>query len=185
MEKKNSTGSYSYRIALGGIIASLCMMSMFLTGVIPMFYLLLPMICSGLIAIMAIETSPYWGFLTYVSVGLLSIFVTPNKDAALVFILFFGYYPLLRPILERLHMPPLAFLIRLAVFNAAVLVFFYGSIYLLGADELLESLGRYGKYGGWIMLGIANVMFLSYDYLISIFPSAYRKVLKPRIFPKR
>ena len=82
--------SVSYRIALGGIIASLCMLSMFLTGVFPMFYLLLPMASSVLIFIMAIETSTYWGFLTYLSVGILSIFVTPNKDAALAFLLFFG-----------------------------------------------------------------------------------------------
>ncbi|MCD7959829.1 MAG: hypothetical protein LUF89_10265 [Ruminococcus sp.] len=185
MEKKYSAQSYSYRIALGGIIASMCMMCMFLTGVIPMLYLLLPMATSGLIYIMALETSPHWGLMTYISVGLLSIFVTPNKDASLVFILFFGYYPLLCPILKRLHCPPLAFLIRMAIFNAAVLVFFYGSIYLLGADELWDSLGKYGKYGGYILLGIANVMFVSYDYLIGIFPTAYNRVLKPRIFPTK
>ncbi len=184
MEKNHSTQSFSYRIALGGIIASLCILCMFLTGVIPMFYLLLPMAASGLIYIMALETSPYWGFLTYVSVGLLSLIITPNKDAALVFLLFFGYYPLLRPKIDQKLMKLVAFLLRLGIFNAAVMVFFWGSVYLLGADELLESLGDYGKYGGYILLGVANLMFLSYDYIIGTFPAIYRRHLKTRIFPR-
>ena len=184
MDKRHTAQSYSYRIALGGIISSLCILCMFLTGVIPMFYLLLPMAASGLIYTMALETSPYWGFLTYVSVGLLSLIITPNKDAALVFLMFFGYYPLLRPKIDRAMPRLLAVILRFGVFNAAVLAFFWGSVYLLGADELLESLGDYGKYGAYILLGIANVMFVSYDYIIAVFPEIYRRKLKQRISPK-
>lgn len=61
--------------------------------------------------------------------------------------------------MERFRWKFLGFLLRLAVFNAAVLTFFWVSVYVLGMKELLESLGDYGKYGGWILLGIANVMF--------------------------
>ena len=93
-QHKESAQSLSYHIALGGIIAALCIACMFLTGVFPMFYLILPMLASAFIYIMVLETSGYWGFLTYLSVGLLSIFVTPNKDASLAFLFFFGYFPL-------------------------------------------------------------------------------------------
>ena len=158
-QHKESAQSLSYHIALGGIIAALCIACMFLTGVFPMFYLILPMLASAFIYIMVLETSGYWGFLTYLSVGLLSIFVTPNKDASLAFLFFFGYFPLLRHLMERFRWKFVGFLLRLAVFNAAVLAFFWVSVYVLGMKELLESLGDYGKYGGWILLGIANVMF--------------------------
>lgn len=120
---------------------------MFLTGVFPMFYLILPMLASAFIYIMTLETGGYWGFLTYLSVGLLSVFVTPNKDASLAFLFFFGYFPLLRNGMERFRWKFLGFLLRLAVFNAAVLTFFWVSVYVLGMKELLESLGDYGKYG--------------------------------------
>ena len=56
---------------------------------------------------------------------------------------------------------------------------------MLGMKELLESLGDYGKYGAWIMLGIANLMFLCYDYTMCTFRILYQRHLKPRIFPKR
>ena len=110
--------------------------------------------------------------------------MTPNKDAALAFLIFFGYYPLLRPKMEHSRLRLLAFLLRLALFNAAVLGFFWISVYVLGMKALLDSLGDYGKYGGWILLGIANLMFLSYDYIMGAFPTVYRQHLKPRIFPR-
>ena len=181
--KKESAQSLSYRIALGGIIAALCIACMFLTGVFPMFYLVLPMLASAFIYIMALETGCYWGFLTYLSVGLLSVFVTPNKDASLAFLFFFGYFPLLRNGMERFRWKFLGFLLRLAVFNAPELTFFWVSVYVLGMKELLESLGDYGKYGGWILLGIANVMFFCYDFSMGSFPALYRRYLKPRISP--
>ena len=84
-----------YRIALGGTLASFCLLFLFITGVLPMFYLIMPMLCSLLILIMAETTSPYWAFIMYLAVGLLSLFITPHKDASLIFILFFGHYPLL------------------------------------------------------------------------------------------
>ena len=57
--------SISYRVALGGIIASLCLLAMFLTGVIPIFYILLPMIAGLLLSIMVTETGTRWALLTY------------------------------------------------------------------------------------------------------------------------
>ena len=165
---KESSQSLSYHIALGGIIAALCIACMFLTGVFPMFYLILPMLASAFIYIMTLETGGYWGFLTYLSVGLLSVFVTPNKDASLAFLFFFGYFPLLRNGMERFRWKFLGFLLRLAVFNAAVLTFFWVSVYVLGMKELL---------------GIANIMFFCYDFSMGSFPALYRRYLKPRISP--
>ena len=72
-----------YRIALGGTLASFCLLFLFITGVLPMFYLIMPMLCSLLILIMAETTSPYWAFIMYLAVGVLSLFITPNKDAFL------------------------------------------------------------------------------------------------------
>ncbi|MFR7471616.1 MAG: hypothetical protein ACLUT1_01780 [Ruminococcus sp.] len=64
--------SISYRVALGGIIASLCLLAMFLTGVIPIFYILLPMIAGLLLSIMVTETVTL-ASLTHLSVGVLSL----------------------------------------------------------------------------------------------------------------
>lgn len=173
--------SISYRIALGGTLASMCLLSQFITGVFPVFYIIMPMICGILVTVMAMETSVWWGFLMYLAVGTLSLFVTPNKDAALIFILFFGHYPLIRPCLRRLKLRPLIYGAKLLIYNACILAYFFMTVYLFGMDELLEEMGEFGKYGAYILLGTANMMFVSYDYLMDVAMDVYRRRLHPKI----
>ncbi len=120
----------------------------------------------------------------YLAVGTLSLFVTPNKDAALIFIMFFGHYPLLRPILSRIKPRLLGYALKLLVFNACVLAYFFATVYVLGMDALLEEMGEMGKYGGLMLLGLANMMFISYDYLMIIAMEVYRTKLHPKISGK-
>ncbi len=173
--------SISYRIALGGTLASMCLLSQFITGVFPAFYIIMPMICGILVTVMAMETNVWWGFLMYLAVSTLSLFVTPNKDAALIFIMFFGHYPLIRPYLYRLKIKPLIYAVKLLIYNACILAYFFMTVYLFGMDEMLEEMGEFGKYGAYILLATANMMFVSYDYLMDIAMEVYRKRLHPKI----
>lgn len=173
--------SMSYRIALGGTLASMCLLSQFITGVFPVFYIIMPMICGILVTVMAAETSTWWGFLMYLAVSILSLFVTPNKDAALIFILFFGHYPLIRPYLYRIRIKPLIYGAKLLIYNICVLAYFFLTVYLFGMDELLKEMGDFGRYGAFILLGTVNMMFISYDYLMDISMEVYRKRLHPKI----
>ena len=158
-----------YRIALGGTLASFCLLFLFITGVLPMFYLIMPMLCSLLILIMAETTSPYWAF------------ITPNKDASLIFILFFGHYPLLRPYLSRIRPGILRILIKLLIFNLCIGCYFGLVIFLFGMAEFLDNLGEFGKYGAYILAGCLNVMFLSYDFSLVTGMEFYRVKVLPKL----
>ena len=177
--------SISYRVALGGIIASLCLLAMFLTGVIPIFYILLPMIAGLLLSIMVTETGTRWALLTYLSVGVLYLFMTPNKDAAMIFLLFFGHYPIVVPFLQKIRLPFLRILLKLLLFNGCMLAYFGIMVYVLGIHDLLEQMGEFGRYGAWMLLGTANMMFLCYDYTMKNSTVLYERYLKPKIYPKQ
>ena len=101
--EKSST---SYRVALGGIVSALCVALMFLTGVLPALYIAAPMVAGMLMIVLRLEVSESWAWLTYLSVSLLALIVTFDKEAALMFILFFGYYPMLRLYLEKIRLKP-------------------------------------------------------------------------------
>ena len=176
--------SLSYRIALGGTLASMCLLCQFITGVFPVFYIVMPMICGVLVTVMAEETGRKWAFLMYLAVGTLSLFITPNKDAALIFIMFFGHYPLVRPVLSGMKVKPLGFALKVLFFNMCIILYFFLTVYILGMEELIEEMGELGKYGAVILLGTANTMFLSYDYLMDIATDLYRKKLHPKISGK-
>ncbi len=176
--------SLSYRIALGGTLASMCLLCQFITGVFPVFYIVMPMLCGILVSVMAAETNIWWGFLMYLAVGTLSLFVTPNKEAAFIFIMFFGHYPLLRPYICRIKLKPLVFIVKLLLFDVCMIAFFLVTVYLFGMDELLEEMGEFGKYGAIILLCVVNIMFVSYDYLMDISIDLYNKKLHPKISGK-
>ncbi len=175
----------SYRVALGGIVSSFCLMAMFLTGVFPLLYLVLPMIAGILMLIMVHEVGTPWALLTYLAVGLLSLFVTYDKEAALIFILFFGHYPITYRFLNRLPAKLLRLCVKLLVFNGCMVLYFYMNVYLFGLKDLLDAFEDFGRYGGIILLIAMNPFFLMYDYSLDGLCEIYRKTLKPRIIGKR
>ncbi|MBR1528252.1 MAG: hypothetical protein IJ642_02980 [Oscillospiraceae bacterium] len=174
----------SYRIALGGIVSAFCLMSMFLTGIFPLLYLVLPMIAGVLLLIVVMEVGIQWAWVTYIAVGLLSLFVTYDKEAALIFILFFGCYPLIRYYMKKIKAKPLRTILKLVLFNLSMIIYFYLNTYLFGMQELLEELQEYGKHAGKIMLILLNPFFLMYDTSLDGLCEIYLKVLKPRITGK-
>ncbi len=174
----------SYRVALGGIISAFCLLAMFLTGVFPALSFVLPMMTGILMLIMVNEVNVPWALLTYLAVGLLSLFVTYDKGSAMVFILFFGHYPITYRYLNKIPLRILRLLVKLAVFNGCMILFYYINVYLFGLQDLLEAAQDFGKYGTIILLAAMNPFFLMYDYSLDGLCELYRRSLKPRIFGK-
>ena len=174
----------SYRVALGGIVSAFCLMGMFLTGVFPLLYLVLPMISGVLLLIVVEEVGIEWGWVTYVAVGLLSMFVTFDKEAALIFIMFFGCYPLLTKYAGRIPLKWLRLVIKMVFFNVTMVLYFYINVHLLGLTDLLEAFEDFGRYGGPITLAILNPFFLMYDFSLRNLTIVYRRIVKPRIMGK-
>ncbi len=174
----------SYRVALGGIVSALCLLTMFRQGIMPLLYLILPMIAGVLMMIIAVEVSTKWALLTYIAVGLLSLMITFDKEAALIFILLFGHYPILRFYICKIQTGALRIAVKLLICNACILVFFYITVYVFGLTDMIDEFDELGKYGGLIMLGISNIVFLLYDKNLKLCHILYLRRIKPR-FRKR
>jgi hypothetical protein len=175
----------SYRVALGGIVSALCLFAMFLTGVFPVLYLVLPMIAGSLITIISTEINPKWAFLTYVSVSIASLFVTFDKEAALIFILFFGHYPILKEFIEKIKLIIPQYILKLVVYNFCIILNFNITLYIFGITEMYDEFRELGKYALWIFLAFTNIIFLLYDYSLSGCKIMYVKWLKPKITGKK
>lgn len=175
----------SYRVALGGIVSSLCLLCMFLAGIMPMFYLILPMIAGILIMIIAEEVNLSWAWLTYIAVGILSLFVTADKEASLVFIMIFGHFPIIRLHMEKIKLKLLRWLIKLAIFNACAVSFFYVTVYIFGIREMLEEMNEYGRYGAIILLVLCNIIFVLYDLNLYLMYGIYKIKFMPLLRKKR
>lgn len=175
----------SYRVALGGIVSALCLLCMFLAGIMPAFYLLLPMVAGVLLMIIAEEVSMSWAWLTYISVSLLSMFITADKEAALIFVMLFGHYPIIRMYLDRIKLRGIRYVLKMAVFNLCAVAFFYVTVFLFGLDQMLEEMNEFGKYGNIIMLGLSNIVFVLYDFNLGAIYVLYLKKLMPKFMKRR
>lgn len=171
----------SYKIALGGIISSLCLLCMFLTGIMPVLYITLPMIAGILMMIMSIEVDTRWAFITYVATGLLSLFVTFDKEAALLYILLFGHYPIIKKSLDRIKNKFIRILVKVVIFNICILSETIITIKLLGSDEFFEQLIKKGAVSIIIYIIAINFICLSYDYCLKGLMHTYIHKLKPKL----
>jgi hypothetical protein len=179
---KTNTNSVSYRVALGGIVSALCLLSMFLAGVMPMFYVLLPMVAGAMMMIIVIEVSWQWAFITYIAVGLLSMFVCFDKEAAILFIVLFGHYPILKYLIDnKLSSKKIAWFVKFFIYNFCMVSYFLICVYILGSKELLKEIQ---KYFWWIIL-LIDFLFLTYDPSLDTLTEKYTELIKPKLQGKR
>ncbi len=175
----------AFKIALGGVISSLCLMFMFCSGLFPMFDYTIPTFSGFLMVIMIVETSAAWAFTTYVAVSFLALLITPNLQCSLLFVIFMGYYPILKYYLDRLKNRILAWVIKFAVFNAAVLLFYFLFQFVFMTEDLLEGMEKFGEYAKVILLVGANLFFILYDHLVGQLTDIYVNWFRKRILRRK
>lgn len=154
---------------------------MFLAGVIPILYIALPMLAGALMMIIVIEINWQWAFVTYIASGLLSLFLTFDKEAALIYILLFGHYPILKFIIDKIKIKPAAVIIKFIIYNICIFAYFYAAVYLLGSKELINEINKFGKYGALLILFIADSAFFIYDSALNSLIYVYKDKIKPKI----
>ncbi len=155
----------SMKIALCGVLAALSAAVMFFTGIIPVATLALPAVAGCFLIPVVAEIGTAWGFGVYAVCGVLSFLIAPDREAALFYILFFGYYPVLLGVLGRIKSKPAQYAVKLLVFNAAVIAETALSVFALGIPW--ENIDFLGKATPVVLLVLANVVFLLYDRALS------------------
>lgn len=158
------------------MISSLSLALMLLTTVIPFLEYALPAIAGLLLVIMVIEISRKWAFASFFTVSLLSFIILPNKEVALMYAAFFGYYPILKSLLESKLGKVLEYILKFVIFNLS----FAGAI-LLSVYVLKIPFDEMEKFG-WIAIPIfmffANIMFILYDYTLTQLVFLYMEKLR-------
>lgn len=162
---------HSSKTALGGIVSALSVTLMLLTAVIPFMTYALPLLAGALLILMVIEISKRWAFVVYVSVSLLAMLVVPDKEAALFYALFFGYYPIIKAPLEKYLPNVVEWIVKALIFNASAVSGYLVSTYVLGIP--VDDMEIFGRYGLLILLVGANLVFVAYDIMLTKFITLY------------
>ena len=147
------------RIAFGGMMAALAVVIMCLGGLIPVATFTVPVICMLILAYVLKLCGKRIGWAWYGAVSILGLLLGPDKEAAAIF-LFLGYYPILKPRLDRMK---LGIVLKALIFNSMILLMYGILIYLMGMQYIAQEYHQLGKIMTIFMLVGGNAVFFLLD----------------------
>ena len=163
------------RVAVCSMMAACSVVVMLLGAVLSLGMYLCPMLVGLSLMLIGREYGIRYQLMLWIVISVLCIILVPNPEENLMFAGLFGWYPALRPILERVP-KSLRMLIKLLVFNTTVIALEALIIYVL-VPEMLDSAMLF------LLLLMGNVMFVMYDRVIPKFPDLADRFIKKRGLP--
>ena len=161
----------SFKVSLGGAVAALGLSLMMLTGLIPVGTYAFPAFAGILLVMIVIEIGRGYALAVYAATALLSLFIVADKEAAVLYAVFLGYYPIVKSLIEKIHHRAAQYALKLALFNAAMIGAFYAATKLLSVPA--ESFTLFGIYMPLAFLAVGNAVFILYDICITRLVTLY------------
>lgn len=164
------------KLTVAAMLAALQLVLLYLGTVMPSWKLAVTALAGIINAAVLIECGVTSAILSFVAVSALGAVILPQKSITLLYIAFFGYYPLMKSAAEHANSRVLEWIVKLVVFNFACVICWvalrYGFITDISLPEIALAL---------LWLGL-NVVFVIYDIglsrLISLYMQRIHKNLK-------
>ena len=149
-------------IAFGGMMAALAVVVMCLGGLIPVATFTVPVICMLILAYVLKFCGNRIGWAWYGAVSILGLLLGPDKEAAAIF-LFLGYYPILKPGLDRMK---LGIVLKALLYNVMILLMYGALIYLMGMQNIAREYAEMGMVTTAVTLVLGNATFFLLDKVL-------------------
>ena len=158
-------------MALGGVLAALALVVMGLGGLIPVATYVCPVICMMVLQVVLKLCGSRVAWAWYGAVAFLSLMISPDKEAAAVFV-FIGYYPVVKP---RLDQKKHGWICKGLLFNGSILVLYWLLLHFLGLEALSEEFAEMNGIMVLVLLALGNLTFALLDRLLGMKPRRRRK----------
>ena len=168
------------RMALCGMMVALGVAAMLLGGVIPLATFCCPALAGLVLVPVLAEAGKKWTLCAYAAIAALSLMLSPDKESALLFA-FLGYYPALKPVLDRLKRPLPRMAAKLAVFNLAAGAMLLSAAFVFNMQAILREYAAMGRLGIAVFIVLANLTLLIYDRLLGMMCVIYIRKLRPKL----
>ncbi len=173
------------KTALGAIITGLSVALMLSTAIFPFLSYAIPSICGVLIVLIVMECDKKWAALVYACVSILSLLIVPDKSAGIAYLCIFGYYPIVKAILESKLSNWLSWVIKILLADTVLIGGYYLMLKFFGIDtEEIEWITPYLTkwYLPFVIALFGGVFFAMYDAvltrLITLYEYKWRKRFK-------
>ena len=152
------------------MMAALCVVLMVLGAVLELGMYACPLLAGLCFIPIGQKYGRKYHLILFVATALLSFFLVPNIEENLIFAGLFGWYPILRPVLQKLP-GVLRWLVKLAVFNGVVVAIEWLVMTVLAPEAMADIML-------WVLLALGNVTFIAYDFLIPRLDTLMGRIVK-------
>lgn len=149
--------------AFGGMMAALALVIMNLVGLIPVATYVCPCLCMILLSVVLKLCGRRIAWAWFGAVAILCILLAPDKEAAAIFTVL-GYYPIVKPVMERSKLAPIW---KYLLFNVVILSVYWLLIKLMGLTEIAQEFSEMGILFTVVMLLMGNLIFAMLDKILS------------------
>lgn len=175
----SDTRKATARVAFCGLITALGAALMLLGGVMVIATYAAPLVASALLLPVLIEyrSGPAW--LVWLATALLSLILGADKEAAF-FYLFIGYYPILKPALEK-RPKPVRTALKGALFAASIAALYTFLCLVLHLDAVTAELSELGTAMEIGFFALLLLCLFLYDRLLNALCVLYVRRLRPHL----
>ena len=151
MSKKTRT------LTLSALFSALCVVTLYIASVWPTGQYGIVAFASLFIAASVIETGLKQGIYVFIVTSALALLLLPDKSAALLHVLFFGYYPILKNLIEKVKNTIVRWFLKLLIFNIPLTIIWF--LFKM----LLPAFGENVPAAAIVYL-FGNAVFILFDY---------------------
>jgi len=145
------------KLVLCAIFSALASVILYLSSIWPTGQIGFAAAASLFVAAAVIEAGALYGLYVYLVSSALALLLIPNRSPLYLYISFFGYYPILKSLTERLRSVPLQWAVKLLVFNISLSVFWFV------IKELIFDFSGVNVHIALVYLG-GSAVFALFDY---------------------
>lgn len=175
------------KLTMSACLAAMGVVLLIIGGVAEVLDISMAALASFLCIFAVIEIGKSYPFMIYLVTAVLAVLIPITGASGWLYLAFFGYYPIIKEKLEKLF-KPLAWVLKLAVFNAAITV--YAVIcYFLFFGQLKGLLDEFSSLFGGMDVGamlvvavyvVLNVIFVVYDFALTQLITLYLVKLRKK-----
>lgn len=170
------------RVALGGVLSAVSVVILLLS-LFPFATYALPPFAGAVLIPLVIECGKKWALCAYAAVSLIALLIVPDMESKMLFIAFFGYYPIVKAVLESFKNRVFEWIAKMLMFNVAAVVGYTVLSYIGFSLEEFRIEGVALPLHGFLALFLlaGNVIFILYDIGVTRALPLYFARFQPQI----
>lgn len=174
----------SRRMALCALMAALSCVILLLGGFLPLATFAGPILAMICLIPPVCEYGLRAGLLTYAASALLALILVADKELALFYV-FLGYYPAVRPLLNRIRGRRLRIAAKSTLFAISVTLMYLLILYLFRLEAVVQEFAGYSPFMLILLTALGIATFLLTDRVLDVLTLAYRQKLRRFLFRRQ